>query len=129
MRNLTMLTDLYQITMMNGYFQAGKHRDEAVYDLFFRKRAPETNYAIAAGLAQVIDLINNIHFAPEDIAYLRSLGLFGEDFLEMLKTLRFTGDIHAVPEGTVVFPMEPLLRVRAPICEAQLVETALLNIV
>lgn len=129
MRNLTMMTDLYQLTMMYGYFKAGKHRDKAVYDLFFRRQGDETNYAVCAGLEQVIELINNISFAQEDISYLRSLNLFGEDFLEFLKDFRFTGEIMAIPEGTVVFPMEPLLRVCAPICEAQLIETALLNIV
>ncbi|MDL2237615.1 nicotinate phosphoribosyltransferase [Christensenellaceae bacterium OttesenSCG-928-K19] len=129
MRNLTMLTDLYQITMMYGYYKAGKHKEEAVYDLFFRKKSDETNYAICAGLDQAIDLIKSIRFEEEDITYLRSLNLFGEDFLDMLRTLRFTGNVYAVPEGTVVFPMEPLVRVHAPICEAQLIETALLNII
>lgn len=129
MRNLTMMTDLYQLTMMYGYFKAGKHKDKAVYDLFFRRQGDETNYAVCAGLEQVIELVNNIRFEKEDIAYLHSLNLFGEDFLEFLKDFRFTGEIYAIPEGTVVFPMEPLVRVCAPICEAQLIETALLNIV
>ncbi len=129
MRNLTMMTDLYQLTMMYGYFKAGKHKEKAVYDLFFRRQGDETNYAICAGLEQVIELVNNLSFEKEDIAYLRSLELFGEDFLEFLKDFRFTGEIMAIPEGTVVFPMEPLVRVSAPICEAQLIETALLNIV
>ena len=124
-----MMTDLYQLTMMYGYFKAGKHKDKAVYDLFFRRQGDETNYAVCAGLEQVIELVNNIRFEKEDIEYLRSLNLFGEDFLEFLKDFRFTGEIYAIPEGTVVFPMEPLVRVCAPICEAQLIETALLNIV
>ncbi len=129
MRNLTMLTDLYQLTMMYGYYRTGKYKERAVYDLFFRRQGDETNYAVCAGLEQVIELISNIRFEQEDIEYLRSLHLFGDDFLGFLKDFRFTGDVYAIPEGTVVFPMEPLVRVCAPICEAQLVETALLNIV
>jgi nicotinate phosphoribosyltransferase len=97
--------------------------------MFFRRRDDETNYAVFAGLEQFIEMINHIRFEEKDIAYLRSLNLFDEAFLEMLKTFRFTGNIDAVAEGTVVFPMEPLIRVDAPICEAQLIETALLNIV
>ncbi|MEG0594394.1 MAG: nicotinate phosphoribosyltransferase [Christensenella sp.] len=124
-----MMTDLYQLTMMYGYFKAGRHRDEAVYDLFFRRQGDETNYAVCAGLEQVIDLINNLRFEDEDVEYLRSLNLFDEEFLSLLREFHFTGEIYAIPEGTVVFPMEPLVRVRAPISEAQLVETALLNIV
>ena len=129
MRNLTMMTDLYQLTMMYGYFKAGKHKERAVYDLFFRRQGDETNYAVCAGLEQVIDLINNLRFEEEDIKYLRSLKLFDEEFMAYLRDFRFTGEIYAMPEGTVVFPMEPLVRVSAPISEAQLVETALLNIV
>ena len=129
MRNLTMMTDLYQLTMMYGYFKAGKHKERAVYDLFFRRQGDETNYAVCAGLEQVIDLIKNLRFEEDDISYLRSLNLFDEDFFCFLKDFRFTGDIYAIPEGTVVFPMEPLVRVSAPLGEAQLVETALLNIV
>ncbi|MGI6153646.1 MAG: nicotinate phosphoribosyltransferase [Christensenellaceae bacterium] len=124
-----MLTDLYQLTMMYGYYKTGKGRDRAVFDLFFRKQGSETNYAVFAGLEQAIELIKNLSFEPDDIEYLRSLNLFGEDFLDYLKTFKFTGNIYAIPEGTVVFPMEPLVRVDAPICEAQLIETALLNIV
>ncbi|MEG0257057.1 MAG: nicotinate phosphoribosyltransferase [Christensenella sp.] len=124
-----MMTDLYQLTMMYGYFKAGRYKDEAVYDLFFRRQGDETNYAVCAGLEQVIDLINNLRFEDEDVEYLRSLNLFDEEFLSLLREFHFTGEIYAVPEGTVVFPMEPLVRVRAPISEAQLVETALLNIV
>ncbi|MEG2188271.1 MAG: nicotinate phosphoribosyltransferase, partial [Christensenella sp.] len=115
--------------MMYGYFKAGRYKDEAVYDLFFRRQGDETNYAVCAGLEQVIDLINNLRFEDEDVEYLRSLNLFDEEFLSLLREFHFTGEIYAIPEGTVVFPMEPLVRVRAPISEAQLVETALLNIV
>jgi nicotinate phosphoribosyltransferase len=124
-----MLTDLYQLTMMYGYYRTGRHKNRAVYDLFFRKQGEMTNYALCAGLEQVIELIGNLRFEREDVEYLRSLRLFDEDFLAMLKDFRFTGDLYAIPEGTVVFPMEPLVRVDAPLCEAQLVETALLNIV
>ena len=127
-RNLTLLTDLYQLTMMNGYLRNGKKDDVAVFDLFFRRNNIIT-YSVAAGLEQAVDYIRNIRFSEEDIAYLRSLGLFDEEFLEYLRTFRFTGDLYAVPEGTVVFPEEPIITVRAPILEAQFVETALLNIV
>ena len=129
MRNLTMLTDLYQMTMMNGYIQAGIPDRIAVFDLFYRKNPGNAAFAVAAGLEQVIDYIENLHFDAEDIAYLRSLNLFDEKFFDYLKNFRFTGEIYAMPEGTVVFPYEPLLRVKAPIFEAQLIETAMLNIV
>ena len=127
-RNLTLLTDLYQLTMMNGYLRNGKQGDIAVFDLFFRRNNIIT-YSVAAGLEQAIDYIRNIHFTEEDIEYLRSLNLFDAQFLDYLRTFRFTGDVFAVPEGTVVFPEEPIITVRAPILEAQFVETALLNIV
>ena len=129
MRNLTMLTDLYQLTMMYGYAKTGKADQIVVFDLFFRKNSGESAYAIAAGLEQVIEFIENIEFTEEDLDYLRDLKLFDEDFLNRLKNFKFTGDIDAVPEGTVVFPYEPLIRVKAPIFEAQLIETAMLNIV
>lgn len=123
-----MMTDLYQLTMMYGYFKHGMAGNEGVFDVFFRPKSNIT-YAIAAGLQSVIDYINNLHFGPEDQAYLRSLDLFDEPFLAYLGELRFTGEIYAVPEGTVVFPYEPLVRVRAPILQAQLIETALLTFV
>ncbi len=127
-RNLTMMTDLYQLTMMYGYYRFGMTKNEAVFDLFFRQR-DNSAYAIMAGTESVIDYINNLRFDKEDIDYLRSLNLFNEGFLEELSRLRFTGEIYGMPEGSVVFPYEPLIRVRAPIMQAQLVETALLNLV
>lgn len=128
-RNLTMLTDLYQLTMMYGYHKMGRSDKVVVFDMFFRKNSNGNGYSVVAGLEQVIDYIENLCFNEEDIAYLRSLKLFDETFLERLKNLRFTGDIFAIPEGTVVFPNEPLVRVRAPIFEAQFIETAILNII
>ena len=127
-RNLTLLTDLYQLTMMDGYLKNGKEKDIAVFDLFFRRNNIIT-YSVAAGLEQALDYVLNIRFEKQDIEYLRSLGLFDETFLSYLKKFRFTGDVYAVPEGTVVFPEEPIVTVRAPLLEAQFLETALLNIV
>ena len=129
MRNLTMLTDLYQMTMMNGYINAGITDRIAVFDLFYRQNPGGSAFAVAAGLEQVVDYIKNLHFDPEDIDYLRSLHLFDERFFDYLKDFRFTGELYAVPEGTVVFPYEPLIRIKAPLFEAQLIETAMLNIV
>lgn len=128
MRNLTMMTDLYQFTMMYGYYKCGKHMENAVYDVFFRKTEEDSGYAVCAGLEQIIELINNMHFEKEDIEYLRELNLFDEEFLSFLGDFKFTGEIYAMEEGTIVFPQEPMLRVKAPIYQAQLVETAILNI-
>ncbi len=129
MRNLTMMTDLYQLTMMYGYWKHGMQKNKAVFDLYYRKQGDVTAHAIAAGLEQAIDYIQNLSFDEDDLSYLRSLNLFEEAFLQELLGLRFTGDLHALPEGTVVFPNEPIIRVYAPIMEAQFIETALLNIV
>lgn len=129
MRNLTMLTDLYQLTMMYGYYKTGMRGNIATFDMFYRNKGESTHYAIMAGLEQLIDYFNNLRFEEEDVAYLRSLQIFDEDFLEELRNFKFHGDVYAVPEGTIVFPGEPLVRVTAPIFEAQLVETALLNII
>lgn len=129
MRNLTMMTDLYQLTMMYGYWKQGMQKNRAVFDLFYRKQGDITSHAIAAGLEQAIAYIQNLSFDEDDLQYLRSLKLFDEPFLQELSRLRFTGDLYAVPEGTVVFPYEPIVRVYAPIMEAQFIETALLNIV
>lgn len=129
MRNLTMMTDLYELTMMNGYMRYGMDKNRAVFDLFYRKQGDVTAHAVAAGLEQAIEYIRDLHFTAEEIAYLRSLQTFDDAFLEKLKNFRFTGDIDAVPEGTIVFPNEPIVRVVAPMMEAQLIETALLNII
>ena len=126
--NLTLLTDLYEMTMMQGYFKSANH-DVAVFDAFYRKNPCDGGYAICAGLDQVIDYIKNLHFSAEDISYLRGLHIFDEDFLSYLENFRFSGDIYAIPEGTLIFPREPLIKVIAPIMEAQLVETAILNII
>ena len=126
-RNLTLLTDLYELTMMNGYFKTGKTDEIAVFDVFFRRNNLIT-YSLFAGLEQAIDYVLNLKFGKEEIEYLRGLNLFGEDFLDYLSNLKFSGDIYAVPEGTMVFPGEPILTVKAPVMEAQLIETALLNI-
>jgi nicotinate phosphoribosyltransferase len=127
-RNLTLMTDLYELTMMQGYFKEKKN-ETVIFDMFYRTNPCNGGYAIAAGLEQMIDYINNLHFAPEDVDYLYSTGLFEEDFLDYLRDFQFTGDIYAIPEGTVVFPHEPLVKVIAPAIEAQLVETAILNII
>lgn len=126
--NLTLLTDLYELTMMQGYYKSGKNAS-VIFDVFYRKNPSGSGYAIACGLEQVIDYIKNLSFSYDDIDYLRGLGIFDEDFLAYLAGYHFTGDIYAIPEGTVVFPKEPLLKVIAPIMEAQLVETAILNII
>lgn len=126
--NLSLLTDLYELTMMQGYFETGA-KEKVVFDLFYRKNPCGGAYAICCGLEQAIDYIKELQFTEDDINYLRSTGFFREDFLNYLKDFRFTGDIYAIPEGTVVFPKEPLMKVVAPIMEAQLVETALLNII
>ncbi len=128
MRNLTLLTDLYQLTMGQGYFREGRHEEIAVFDVFFRPNALIT-YSVAAGMEQAADYLENLRFCEDDLAYLRGLGMFSEDFLAYLKDLRFTGDVTAVREGELVFPYEPILSVKAPMIQAQLVETALLTIV
>ena len=127
-RNLTLLTDLYQLTMMNGYLKENCKDEVAIFDIFFRQNGNIT-YSLACGLEQAVDYVTGINFGTEEIDYLRSLGIFSEEFLEYLENFRFTGDIYAVPEGTLVFPGEPILTVKAPVMQAQLIETALLNII
>ena len=127
-RNLTLLTDLYELTMMQGYYEKGQN-ENVIFDLFFRKNPCKNGYSLFSCIDQVIDYIKNLHFTYDDVDYLRGLGIFKEDFLHYLSGFHFSGDIYAIPEGTVVFPKEPLLKVVAPIMEAQLVETAILNII
>lgn len=126
--NLTLLTDLYELTMMQGYFKNPTNQT-VIFDMFYRTNPCGGSFAITAGLEQMIEYIENLRFTEEDVAYLRSLNMFQEDFLEYLSTFHFTGDIYAIPEGTVVFPREPIVKVIAPVMEAQLVETAILNII
>jgi putative nicotinate phosphoribosyltransferase len=129
MRNLTLLTDLYELTMMQGYFENEDVNQTVIFDMFYRSNPEGNGYAICAGLEQVIDYIKNLHFTEDEIAYLKGLGMFKPAFLDYLRDFRFTGDIYAIPEGTVIFPREPLVKVIAPIMQAQLVETAILNII
>ena len=121
--NMTMLCDFYELTMGNGYFTNGYKDRTVIFDVFFRRVPDQGGYAIAAGLEQLIEYIEDLHFSDEDIEYLRGRNLFCEEFLEYLRNFRFTGDIYAVPEGTPVFPKEPLVVVKAPAIEAQLIET------
>ena len=124
--NLTMLTDFYEITMANGYFQTGMADDIAYFDMFFRRVPDGGGYAIMAGLEQVIDYLKNLSFTEEDIEYLRKKGIFCEEFLDYLRHFKFTCDVWAVPEGTPIFPHEPILTVRGPVMQAQFVETMIL---
>ncbi len=127
-RNLTMMTDLYQLTMMNGYYKLGTYNNYAVFDVFFRKNG-FIDYAISAGLAQAIEYVKNLHFDKNDLNYLKSLKIFDDGFIEYLANFKFTGDIYSVVEGEVVFAGEPILTVRAPLLQAQLIETTLLNVI
>ena len=124
--NMTMLCDFYELTMGNGYFQTGLTDRICYFDVFYRSVPDQGGFAIAAGLAQVVEYIENLHFDEEDIAYLRSKDCFSEEFLDYLKNFSFTGDIWAVPEGTPIFPGEPILTVRAPAIQAQFIETFVL---
>lgn len=124
--NLTMLTDFYEITMANGYFSNG-YRDKIVYfDMFFRKVPDEGGYAVMAGVQQVVDYLSNLSFTPEDIAYLHSCKIFRDEFIDYLKHFRFSCDVWAVPEGTPIFPGEPIVTVRGPVIQAQFIETMIL---
>ena len=124
--NYTLLCDFYELTMANGYFELGKADEISYFDVFFRKVPDGGGFAIAAGLEQVIDYVKNLKFTDEDIAFLRSKEMFSDAFLEYLRSFRFTGDIYAVPEGTPVFPGEPIMTIRAPSVEAQFIETYVL---
>ncbi len=125
-RNLSMLCDFYEMTMSNGYFRNGFYKRNVYFDVFYRSVPDGGGFAIAAGLEQIVEYIQQLHFSEEDIAYLRDRGCFDEGFLNYLRSFRFTGDIYAVPEGTPIFPNEPILTVRAPAIEAQLIETYVL---
>ncbi len=126
MRNLTMLMDYYELTMSNGYFVKG-HKDKVVvFDMFYRRNPDNGGFVVAAGLEQLIDYIQDMHFTTEDIEYLRSKGQFSEEFLQYLADFKFTGTIEAVPEGTICYPNTPMVTVTAPVIEAQLIETMLL---
>lgn len=127
--NYTMLCDFYELTMGNGYFLSGRTDTVCYFDLFYRSVPDGGGFAIACGLEQVIDYVEQLHFDEEDIEFLRSKNIFDERFLQFLKTFKFTGDIYAVPEGTVIFPNEPIITVRAPAIQAQLIETYLLLII
>ena len=124
--NLTMLCDFYELTMGNGYFAEGMKDRITYFDVFYREVPDSGGYAIACGLEQIVNYVKDLHFDEEDIAYLRSRELFSEEFLDYLKNFHFTGDIWAVPEGTVIFPHEPIITVRAPAIQAQLLETYML---
>jgi len=122
-----LLTDLYQLTMLQGYFDRGM-KEPAVFEFFVRKLPPDRGFLMAAGLAQVLDFLERLHFSPEELDYLAASGRFSREFVDSLARMRFTGDVHAVREGTVFFPNEPILRVTAPLPEAQLIETRVINL-
>ena len=126
MENKTMMTDFYELTMAQTYFDKGEQNKKVYFDIFFRKNPFEGGYAIMGGLDNIVDYINNFKITEEDINYLRKTGKFKEDFLEYLKNLKFTGDIFAIEDGTPIFPNEPVLTVKANVIEAQIIETALL---
>lgn len=126
MRNLSMMMDFYELTMSNGYFQE-KDKDRLVaFDVFYRKNPDGGGFAIFAGLEQILDYIRNLHFTKKDIEYLRNQNIFAEEFLTYLESFQFKGDIYAFPEGTIMYPNEPIITVIAPLIDAQLVETAIL---
>ncbi|MBQ5651957.1 MAG: nicotinate phosphoribosyltransferase, partial [Selenomonadaceae bacterium] len=128
-RNISMMMDLYEMTMANGYFAHHETQPRVIFDIFYRKNPDEGGFAIFAGLEQMIEYVENMHFTEEDIAYFESLNLFSGEFLAYLKDFHFSGDIYAFPEGTVMYPNEPCVTVVAPLIDAQLVETALLALV
>ena len=125
-RNLTMLVDFYEITMANGFFENGRGDQIAYFDMFFRKVPDNAGYAVMAGVEQVVDYLKSLRFTPQDIEYLRSKGIFSEDFLNYLENFKFSCDVWAIPEGTPIFPNEPLVTVRGPAIQAQFIETMIL---
>lgn len=128
MKNLTLLTDFYQLTMSNAYFIENLNEEKLIFDVFFRKNPSDGGYTIVCGIDEVVEYIQNLKFTDEDIAYLDSLGVFDSKFLEYLRDFKFTGEIYAVEEGTIMFPNEPIMRVKANSIEAQIIETTILNI-
>lgn len=126
-RNISMMMDLYEMTMANGYFHDVHEDSKVTFDVFYRNNPDAGGFSIFAGLEQIVEYIEDLHFGEEDIAYFRSLNMFHEDFLNFLKDYRFKGDIYAFPEGTIMYPSEPMLTVHAPLIDAQIVETAILN--
>ncbi len=124
--NYTLLCDFYELTMANGYYEMGRHNEIVYFDVFFRTIPDGGGYAVFAGLEQLIEYIRNLHFTEEDITFLRGKGIFSEGFLEYLRSFRFSGDIYGIREGTPIFPGEPILTVRAPAAEAQIIETFVL---
>lgn len=128
-RDTALLTDLYQLTMANGYFQSGNAERKAVFDLFYRDNPDEASFSVFAGLEDVLEYLQGLSYTKEDLSYLRSLNLFGENFLDYLSKYRFKGDVYAFPEGSIVYPGEPLITVVAPLLDAQIVETAILSLV
>ena len=125
-RNLTMVMDFYELTMSNGYFREQDRDARVAFDVFYRKNPDGGGYSIFAGLEQIIEYIQDLHFDDDDIAYLREQKIFEEDFLEYLRNFKFEGDLYAFPEGTIMYPNEPVLTIVAPLIDAQLVETAVL---
>lgn len=128
-QNLTLLTDLYELTMMQAYFKNKNKNETVVFDAFYRDNPFGSGYAICCGIEQVVEYIKNLKFSDDDLNYLKSLNMFDDDFIEYLANFKFSGDIYAIPEGSVIFPREPIVKIIAPIIEAQLIETALLNII
>ncbi len=128
-RNLSLLTDFYELTMMQGYFKEEEQNVNVIFDVFFRNNPDGNAYSISCGLEQVIRFINDFHFEKEDIDYLASLGTFYDDFLDYLKDFKFTGSMWAIPEGRVMFPREPVIKIKAPLMQAQFLETAILNMI
>ena len=125
-RNISMMMDLYEMTMANGYFSSASKEDRVTFDVFYRNNPDGGGFAIFAGLEQVVEYIENLHFTEEDVAYFRSLNLFDDAFLDYLADYHFTGDVFAFPEGTIMYPNEPIITVSAPLIDAQLIETAIL---
>ena len=129
MIDLTLLTDFYQLTMMNGYLDADKQDEIMIFDMYYRKNPNNGGYTIVCGINEVIDYIENLKFTDDDIAYLKKQDIFSEKFLQYLKNFKFDGEIYAVEEGTIMFPNEPIIRVKAKAMQAQFIETTILCIV